>query len=80
MKDLGVAARNKVIDGLLHLPNLAICKALDDEFPPTKERPAPQFPDSWFREFGIKFFAEAYNNCPRLVNTMIWRRRKQLSP
>jgi hypothetical protein len=70
-------ARNKVIDCLLHLLNdLAICKALDEEFPPTKDRPASQFPNRWFVRLGVKSFEEAYCKCPHLVHTLIWKRRR----
>jgi len=72
-----IEARNKVIDCLLHLPNdLAICKAWDDQFPATQDRPAPQFPDRWFERFGVKSFVEAYFKAPHLVHTLIGKRRR----
>lgn len=72
-----IEARNKVIDCLLHLPNdLAICKALDEEFPPPKDRPASQFPNRWFVRLAVKSFEEAYCKCPHLVHTLIWKRRR----
>lgn len=73
VKDPNVASRNKAIDCLLHLRNFAICKELDDMFPPPH---APQLLDGWFRRFGVKSFVEAYRKCPRLVHAMIGRRRK----
>jgi len=76
-KDASIAARNKAIDCLLHLSNLAICKALDDMFRPPH---APQFPDSWFRICGAKSFVEAYHECPHLVHTLISKRRRRQSP
>jgi hypothetical protein len=80
-KNAAVEARNAAIDCLLHLPNdLAICKALDDEFPPTQDRPAPQLPNSWFERFGVKSFVEAYRKCPHCVHTMIGKRRGLQSP
>jgi hypothetical protein len=76
-KNPAIEARNKVIDCLLHLPNdLAICIALDEEFPPTKDRPASQFPNRWFVRLGVKSFEEAYRKCPHLVHTLIWKRRR----
>ena len=80
-RNAAVAARNAAIDCYLQLPNdLAICEALDDEFPPTKDRPAPQFPDPWFQKFGVKSFVEAYYKCPHLVHTLIGKRRTRQSP
>jgi hypothetical protein len=80
-KNTAVEARNAAIDCLLHLPNnRTICEHLDDEFPPTKDRPAPQFPDPWFRKFGVMSFVEAYHKCPHLVHSMIGKRRREQSP
>ena len=80
-KNAAVEARNAAIDCLLDLPNdLAICKALDDDFPSTKDRLAPQLPNSWFEKYGAKSFVQAYYKCPGLVHTMIWRRRRRQSP
>jgi hypothetical protein len=75
-KTPAVEARNSVIDCHLKLPNLGICQELDGEFPYT-DRPAPQFPDNWFRCFNVKSFLEAYEHgeCSRLVQTMISKRR-----
>lgn len=71
-----IEARNRVIDCQLHLPNDAICEVLDEEFPPLKDRPASQFPNSWFERLGVMSFKEAHCKCPHLVHTLIWKRRK----
>jgi hypothetical protein len=77
-----VKTRNEAIDCLLDLPVLGICKWLDDTFPHSGN-PAPQFPDTWFKRFGVSTFEQAYNNkkCKHLVRTMISKRRnKRQSP
>jgi hypothetical protein len=75
-KSPGVEARNSVIDCHLNLSNCGVCQELDDEFPHT-DRPAPQFPENWFRRFDVKSFVEAldHSECSRLVRTMISKRR-----
>jgi len=79
-QDPAVAARNAVIDAYLDQPDLAICEILDQEFPRT-DGPAPELPDSWFRDFGVKTFIEAYKKCPNRVHKMISvRRRKRRLP
>ena len=80
MKDPAVAARDAVIDARLDHPAPAICEILDQEFPFTG-RPAPELPDRWFRDFGVKTFVQAYRKCPNRVRKMISvRRRKCVLP
>ena len=76
MQQPEVAARNAVIDSQLDLPNLAICEILDVEFPFT-DRPARELPDGWVRDFSVKTFLEAYQECPNRVHKMISVRRRK---
>jgi hypothetical protein len=74
-----VKARNAVIDCFLAETNLGICGELDEAFPKPSDRPARQFPDTWFLKFDVTTFVEAYNDkrCRPLVHSMISKRRRK---
>jgi hypothetical protein len=74
-----VKARNAVIDCFLGQTDSGICGELDEAFPKLPDRPARQFPDTWFLRFGITTFVEAYEDerCRPLVHAMISKRRRK---
>jgi hypothetical protein len=76
-----MAARNALIDSLLEESDLAICKALDFDLARPDGRPTMGLPQSWVSAFNVHTFCAAYSRCPKLVHTLISKRRRlALSP
>jgi hypothetical protein len=74
-----VRERNKVIEKYSELPTRQICQELDDAFPHSGDSPAPEFPRTWVKKFGVTTFGRAYldKDCRPRVHRLISGARRQ---